>query len=119
VSLVHRPPHLELLAGIEAVEGGRTFGVEHRDVPLGTVGALRPGDHSARLVRVIGARMGHHGVHQVTTNHQHSSASFPIWPTTRTLPATWSGSSVFQRPARRPPHRPAPHGPGSPPRPTR
>ena len=62
VGVVHRPPHLELLAGVEPVERRRPLGVDHLDEPLGAVGALRSGDDPARLVGMVGARMGDHGV---------------------------------------------------------
>ena len=45
-----RPPHLELLLRVEPVERRRALGIEHRDEPLGTVGALRarPGRRTPR-----------------------------------------------------------------------
>ena len=45
----------EQVAGVELVERRRPRRVEHRDEPLGPVGAVGPGDDAARLVRVVPA----------------------------------------------------------------
>src|ERR1700758_3698264 len=55
VPVVHLTPHFELLERVEAVEGGGTFRVLHRDEPGRAVAAGRAGDDAAGLVRVVPA----------------------------------------------------------------
>jgi len=71
VTIVHLAPHLELFERVEAVEGGGTFGVLHRNEPLRAVAADRAGDHAASLVGVVLASMGDDLRSQVAGDRQH------------------------------------------------
>ena len=71
VPVVHFAPHLELLEGVEAVEGRGTFCVLHGDEPGRPVAAHRAGDHAACLVRVVPAGVVNHLRLEVTGDRQH------------------------------------------------
>src|SRR5215471_6902653 len=71
VAIVHLAPHPELLERVEAVEGGGTFGVLHRDEPLRAVAADRAGDNAAGLVWVVLASVGDDLRPQVAGDRQH------------------------------------------------
>jgi hypothetical protein len=55
VPVVHLAPHLQLLLGVEAVEGRGPFGVLHLDEPNRGVTPHWARDDPARLVWVVGA----------------------------------------------------------------
>src|SRR5689334_16574420 len=80
VVVVHLAPDPELLGGVEAVEGGGTFGVVHGDEALRAVAPGRPGDHAARLVRMVGPGVGHDLVVQIPRDRQHDPRAYGALP---------------------------------------
>ena len=71
VAGVHVPVEPQQVAGVELVEGRRAGGVQHRDEALRAVGAVRPGDHPARLVRVVPAGVRDDLLDEIGSDHQH------------------------------------------------
>ena len=114
VPFVHLPPDPELLGGVELVERRRARGVGHRDEPLRAVAARPAGDHAARLVRVVGAGVGHDLVAQLAGDRQHD-ASVPAGSEAsrvRLRLAPGPGTPAPRRARRRPRTRPTAGRPG-------
>src|SRR5487761_1132803 len=89
VPVVHLAPHLELLEGVEAVEGRGAFGVLHGDEPDRAVAARRAGDYAARLVRVVLAGVVDDLRLEVAGDRQHDRRGYPVAVTCRARgPAT-------------------------------